>query len=100
MMAPDAIKITAPDGFVFIHAWNGVESVKRWQALEHKVELLYTHPAPDAQAIIAATLKYAAELAVEWGNCRIPDGGGNALRNYADAIRALDAQEILDGLSK
>lgn len=34
-------------------------------------------------------LERAALLAEQWGNARMPDGGGNALRNCAEAIRAL-----------
>lgn len=29
-----------------------------------------------------------AALAVEWGNARVDDGGGNALRNFAEEVRA------------
>lgn len=31
----------------------------------------------------------AADLAVQWGNARLDDRGGNALRNYAEALLAL-----------
>lgn len=40
------------------------------------------------EAFKAGLLK-ASNMCVEWGNARIDDGGGNALRNCAAAIRAL-----------
>jgi hypothetical protein len=33
-------------------------------------------------------IEEAAKLADEWAAARVPDGGGNALRNYAAALRA------------
>lgn len=39
-----------------------------------------------AQAV-AEERERAARLAIQWGNARNPDGGGNALRNYAQALR-------------
>lgn len=46
----------------------------------------------DAAQIRSDALEEAALLAVQWGNARVDDGGGNALRNYAEAIRDLKSQ--------
>lgn len=35
---------------------------------------------------VAAERERAARLAVQWGNARVPEGGGNALRNFAEAL--------------
>ncbi|WP_167368590.1 hypothetical protein [Paraburkholderia tuberum] len=40
-----------------------------------------------------AALEEAARLAEQWGDARLPDHGGNALRNCAVAIRALSQQK-------
>jgi hypothetical protein len=42
-----------------------------------------------ASEVRNAALEEAAALAVEWGNARLDDHGGHALRNYAEAVRAL-----------
>ncbi|RFP19127.1 hypothetical protein [Duganella sp. BJB475] len=40
-----------------------------------------------AAAAVAAERERAARLALQWSNARHPDHGGNALRNYAQALR-------------
>lgn len=40
------------------------------------------------QAAYAAGMERAAEIATDWGKARVQEGGGNALRNCADAFRA------------
>ena len=45
--------------------------------------------AQDAQTVRDVALEDAALLAIRWGNARVDDGGGHALRNYAEAVRSL-----------
>lgn len=48
------------------------------------------------EAYTAGLLK-AANMCVEWGNARKPAYGGNALRNCAEAIRALPYRIAANG---
>lgn len=58
--------------------------------------LLYATPTAaavqDAAQVRNNALEEAAVFAIQWGNARLDDHGGHALRNYADAIRALKSQ--------
>lgn len=57
---------------------------------------LFTHPAPDAIAIVKAALEAAEKIVTDLGD-RADDSGTWV---YVDAIHAISPQSVLDGLNK
>lgn len=47
-----------------------------------------------ARKAIGAAIAGVADLAVQWGNARLDDHGGNALRNFAEYIRSLSSNPV------
>jgi len=72
-------------GFLTPQALDAMEAQLAILRKDHWPETVTTH----AEQVRAETIEECAKLAVEWGNARLDDHGGHALRNYAAAIRAL-----------
>lgn len=81
-----------------VSAWEAVKGISALFAKQPPVAVLTEGGKPASTYFRAGRnqgLQEAAHLAIQWGEARMPDNGGLALRNCANAIRALSTGEAL-----